>query len=51
MNPGIVASTDSKLYLVDESGIFKQELEYVSLETYYTRNNNISHMTNDIESL
>ena len=45
----IVASADSKLYLVDESGILKQESEHVSREDFYTHNNNnISHVTNDI---
>ena len=46
----IVVSADSKLYLVDESGILKQELEHVSREDFYTHNNNnnISHVTNDI---
>ena len=33
----IVASSDSKLYLVDESGILKQESEYVSHEDFYTQ--------------
>ena len=46
----IVASADSKLYLVDESGILKQESEHVSPEDFQTHNN-ISHVTNDIESL
>ena len=52
----IVTSADSKLYLVDESGILKQESEHMSHEDFYTHNNNnnnnnISHVTNDIESL
>ena len=48
----IVASADSKLYLVDESGILKQESEHMSHEDFYIHNNNnISHVTNDIESL
>ena len=47
-----VANTNSKLYLVNESGILKQESEHVSCEDFYTHNNNnISHTTNDIESL
>ena len=48
----IVASADSKLYLVVESGILKQESEHVSREEFYTHyNNNIYHVTNDIELL
>ena len=49
----IVTSVDSKLYLVDESGILKQESEHVSREDFYTHSNNdnISHMTNGIKSL
>ena len=47
-----MVSADSRLYLVDESGILKQELEHVSREDFYTHNNNnISHVINDIESL
>jgi len=44
----IVASADLKLYLVDESGIIRQESEHVSCENM---NNNISHVTNEIERL
>ena len=48
----VVANADSKLYLVNESGILKQESEHVSREDFYTHNNNnISHVTTDIESL
>ena len=49
----VVANADSKLYLVNESGILKQESEHVSCEDFYTHNNNnnISHVTTDIESL
>ena len=49
----VVENADSKLYLVNESGILKQESEHVSCEDFYTHNNNnnISHVTTDIESL
>ena len=46
----IVVTADSKLYLVDESGIIKQELEHVSLENASTHNN-ISNVTNEIDML
>ena len=46
----IVASADSKLYLVDESGIIKQELEHVSPKNMSTHNNN-SNVTNEIDTL
>ena len=46
----IVASADSKLYLVDESGIIKQESEHVSPENVSTHNNN-SNVTNEIDTL
>ena len=46
----IVASADSKLYLADESGIIKQELEHVSPESVSTHNNN-SNVTNEIDTL
>ena len=45
----IVASVDSTLYLVDESGIIGQESEHVSPENLNTNNN--SHVINDIETL
>ena len=44
-----MASADSKLYLVDESGIIKQESEHVSRENFNTHNN-ISNVTNEIKS-
>ena len=50
----VVANADSKLYLVNESGILKQESEHVSHEDFYTHNDNnnyISHVATDIESL
>ena len=49
----VVANANSKLYLVNESEILKQESEHVSREDFYTHNNNnnISHVTTDIESL
>ena len=45
-----MASANLKLYLVDESGIIKQELEHMSSENVSTHNNN-SNMTNEIDTL
>ena len=45
-----VASADSKLYLVDESGIIRQEMEHVSVENASTHINN-AHVTSEIETL
>ena len=48
----IVASADSKLHLVDESGILKQESEHMSPEDFYTHTiNNIFHVKYNIELL
>ena len=47
----IVASADSKLYLVDESGIIRQELEHVSVENASTHDIKNAHMTREIEML
>ena len=47
----IVASADSKLYLVDESGIIRQESEHVSVETASTHDINNAHMTSEIKTL
>ena len=47
----IVASADSKLYLVDESGIIRQESEHVSVENASTHNINNAHVTSEIETL
>ena len=46
----IVTSVNSKLYLVDKSGIIKQESEHVSLENVSTHYN-ISNVTNEIDTL
>ena len=46
-----VASADSKLYLVDESGIIRQESEHVSVENAGTHDINNAHVTSEIETL
>ena len=47
----IVASADSKLYLVDESGIIRQESEHVSVENASTHDINNAHVTSEMETL
>ena len=48
----IVGSADSRLYLVDESGIVRRVSEHVSLEDSNTHvNNNNTRVTNETEAL
>ena len=47
----IVASADSKLYLVDESGIIRQESEHVSVENASTHDINNAHVISEIKTL
>ena len=46
-----VVSADSKLYLVDESGLIRQESEHVSVENASTHDINNAHLTSEIETL
>ena len=47
----IVVSANLKLYLVDESGIIREESEHVSVAKASTHDINNAHVTSEIKTL